>query len=475
MSVLHRSPCNSPGSRSLRIRILLPGAGRRQHGRTAARTRRSPTDHVGRRHPGERRPGGRTRRLPAPRPLRTASTDLGRHDFGFSDPNDGSRRATSRPIRTRCSTSASRRRSTNGDRTWARLTSWPAVPAHRFRQLVSVSGGYGRLAEFRANPTCMGRLCPTSPSSCRTAAAGHRGVDLEHGRQRQHDHGQRGRPSNDAPVRPVTRRATGEDVHCLRRRRPTLALPRRHHDPKTPQLRRIVWRQREDHVAAPAGGIVFLPTYAGRLNSLADRLDWQPGRPQLRVRCRPPIARHGHTPASRFQVQDDGGTANGGGDTDPTPHDGLEVTAIPGSDRERRQDDDAPTKIRLNHAGQRADFGFTTPATLAAIVLANVLITTPAAAQGTSASTASINRPIRPSLFGRRHRGGQVDLQAGRQQVRHGPRRAPPFQARTTATGVPPNVNIDPTPNVITVNVTSVNDAAVGTSSTTSSAFEDQS
>ena len=194
---------------------------------------------------------------------------------------------------------------------------------------------------------------------------------------------------------------------------------------------------------------------AGQFVTLAEikagKLVWSPG-----TTC------HGTNYASfTFQVQDDGGTANGGVDLDPTPN-----TITRQRDRGQRRsgghDKTVTTLEDTAYTFTAADFGFSDPerhrrptrcsavkiTTLpgaGSLTLNGVAVTAGqfVSAWPTSrpASSRSRRRPT-PTATGYASFTFQVQDDGG------------------TANG---GVDLDPTPNTMTVNVTAVNDAPAGT------------
>ena len=156
-----------------------------------------------------------------------------------------------------------------------------------------------------------------------------------------------------------------------------------------------------------------------------------------------------------FQVRDDGGTANGGVDLDPTPNTmTVNVTAVndapAGTDKTVTTDEDVPYTFTA------ADFGFTDPNDSPANALASVVISTlPGAgsltlsgggfAAGTEISLANIT-------------AGNLKF-LGAANAFGSPYASFTFQVRDNGGTASGGVDLDPTPNTITVNVTPVNDA----------------
>ena len=160
-----------------------------------------------------------------------------------------------------------------------------------------------------------------------------------------------------------------------------------------------------------------------------------------------------------FQVQDDGGTANGGADLDPTPNTiTVNVTSVndapAGTDKAVTMLEDGTYTVAA------ADFGFSDPLDSPANNFLAVKIATLPAAGSLKLNGAAVT-------------AGQVvtvtDVAANKLTF------APPANAKGTGyasftfqvqdDGGTANggADLDPTPNTITVNVTSVNDAPAGT------------
>jgi Ca2+-binding RTX toxin-like protein len=172
--------------------------------------------------------------------------------------------------------------------------------------------------------------------------------------------------------------------------------------------------------------------------------------------------------AFTFQVQDDGGTANGGVDLDPTPRT-LTVNVTPVNDAPLGASTTVTTLEDTPYTFTTSDFGFTDPNDSPANSFTAVEITTlPTAGTLTDNGTAVA--------------AGQyvilADLAAGKLVF------TPAANANGTSYGsftfqvqddggtVNGGVDLDPTPKTLTVNVTPVNDAPLG-ASTTVTALED--
>jgi len=163
-----------------------------------------------------------------------------------------------------------------------------------------------------------------------------------------------------------------------------------------------------------------------------------------------------------FQVQDDGGTVNGGIDTDPTPKT-LTVNVTPVNDAPAGADNSKTINEDASYTFATSDFGFTDPNDSPANSLLAVQITTLASAgtltdnglavtAGQSVSAADIASGFLMFTPAANANGSNYSQFTFQVQDDGG-----------TANG---GVDTDPTPNTFTLNVTSVNDAPVGTSGT---------
>ena len=163
-----------------------------------------------------------------------------------------------------------------------------------------------------------------------------------------------------------------------------------------------------------------------------------------------------------FQVQDNGGTANGGVDTDPTPKTmTVNVTAV--NDPPVGTSKTVTTTEDTAYTFSVADFGFSDPNDNPANSLLAVKITTlptvgtltdngVAVTAGTFVSVADIS-------------GGKLKFTPAANA--NGASYASfTFQVQDNGGTANGGVDTDPTPKTITVNVTSVNDPPVGTSKT---------
>ena len=164
-----------------------------------------------------------------------------------------------------------------------------------------------------------------------------------------------------------------------------------------------------------------------------------------------------------FQVQDDGGTDDGGIDLDPSANTiTLDVTSV--NDAPSGSDDTITILEDGSHVFVTADFGFSDPNDSPADAFASVKITTLPTAGALELDGG--RRDPQPGDQRGRHRGRQAGLQPGRQRQRPQLRRASPSRCRTTVAPTTVAIDLDPSANTITVNVTSVNDAPSGSDDT---------
>jgi VCBS repeat-containing protein len=163
-----------------------------------------------------------------------------------------------------------------------------------------------------------------------------------------------------------------------------------------------------------------------------------------------------------FRVQDNGGTANGGVDLDPTPNT-MTVNVTPVNDAPAGTNNTVAAVEDGQYTFTAADFGFTDPSDTPGNALQSVLITTlPGAgtltlsgggfAAGTDITVADIN-------------AGNLKF-APAANASGSPYTTFTFQVRDDGGTANSGVDLDPTPNTMTVNVTPVNDAPAGTDNT---------
>jgi VCBS repeat-containing protein len=177
-----------------------------------------------------------------------------------------------------------------------------------------------------------------------------------------------------------------------------------------------------------------------------------------------PAANGSGTPYTSFtfQVQDDGGTANGGVDLDPSANTlTINVTAI----------NDAPagtnnTVTMLEDATRAftvADFGFTDPTDAPANTLQSVLITTLPAAGTITLNGVGITAGAEIAVAN--ITAGQLAFTPAA-NASGTPYTSFTFQVRDNGGTANGGVDLDATPNTLTINVTALNDAPAGTNTT---------
>ena len=207
--------------------------------------------------------------------------------------------------------------------------------------------------------------------------------------------------------------------------------------------------------AIPAGGALELsgvPVTAGQEIAVADI-------PNLIYV--PPFNVAGNAADSfTFQVKDDGGTANTGVDTDPTPNtmtfDIIQVNDEPaGTDNTVTALEDTPLAFNA------ADFGFTDPMDIPANNLQSVIITT-LPADGVLALSGV------PVIAGQEIAVADIpNLTFTAAADEYGAGYADfTFQVRDDGGTANGGVDLDATPNTMTIDVTEVNDAPAGTDNT---------
>ena len=161
-----------------------------------------------------------------------------------------------------------------------------------------------------------------------------------------------------------------------------------------------------------------------------------------------------------FQVRDNGGTANGGVDTDQSPNT-ITIDVAPINDAPEGTDNTVTTNEDTDYVFNAADFGFTDPNDVPANTLQSVIITTlpvngvlelsgVAVVAGQEISVADIPN-LTFSPLANEHGAGYADFT---------------FQVRDNGGTANGGVDLDPTPNTMTIDVNSVNDAPEGTDNT---------
>jgi len=179
-----------------------------------------------------------------------------------------------------------------------------------------------------------------------------------------------------------------------------------------------------------------------------------------------PMARR--TPASRFQVQDNGGTVNGGVDLDQSPNTiTVNVTAV--NDAPSGADKTVTTLEDTAYTFTAADFGFSdssdSPAnTLLAVKVSTLLTAGTLANNGVAVTTGQFVSVanINSGLF-------KFTPAVNANGLNYA---SFTFQVQDNGGTVNGGVDLDQSPNTITVNVTSVNDAPAGANNTVT-ALED--
>ena len=162
-----------------------------------------------------------------------------------------------------------------------------------------------------------------------------------------------------------------------------------------------------------------------------------------------------------FQVRDDGGTANGGVDTDITPN-AITIDITPINDAPAGADNTVTTLEDTDYTFSGADFGFTdpddvsSPNNLQSIIIntlplnGTLLLSGVAITAGQEISAANLtNLTFRPAA--NENGSGYADFT---------------FQVRDDGGTAFGGVNLDPTPNTMTIDVTSVNDEPAGADNT---------
>ena len=163
-----------------------------------------------------------------------------------------------------------------------------------------------------------------------------------------------------------------------------------------------------------------------------------------------------------FQVQDDGGTANGGVDLDQSPNTiTINVTSV--NDAPAGTDKTVTTLEDTAYTFTAADFGFSDPNDTPANTLLAVKITHAAGCR--HARRQRRGRDRRPVRLRGRHHGRQAEVHPGGQRQWAG-YASFTFQVQDNGGTANGGVDLDQSPNTITVNVTSVNDAPAGTDKT---------
>ncbi len=161
-----------------------------------------------------------------------------------------------------------------------------------------------------------------------------------------------------------------------------------------------------------------------------------------------------------FQVKDDGGTANGGVDTDQSPNT-ITIDVDPINDAPEGTDNTVTTLEDTDYTFSAADFGFTDPAETIANNFQSVIITTLPATGNLLLSGVAVTAGQEilatdiPNLtftpVANEYGTGYTDFT---------------FQVRDDGGTVGGGIDLDATPNTMTIDVTSVNDEPDGTDNT---------
>ncbi|MEM1107089.1 MAG: LamG-like jellyroll fold domain-containing protein [Planctomycetota bacterium] len=172
--------------------------------------------------------------------------------------------------------------------------------------------------------------------------------------------------------------------------------------------------------------------------------------------------------AFTFQVRDDGGTANGGVDTDPTPNT-LTIDVNPVNDAPTGTDNTINTDEDTDYVFAAADFGFSDPvegdslsAVIVTTLVTNGTLYLDADADGAidTGETVSASQVIT-----------NTDLAAGRLKFKPATNAngvgydSFTFQVRDDGGNANGGVDTDPTPNTLDINVNAINDDPINTGS----------
>ncbi|HKY42034.1 MAG TPA: cadherin-like domain-containing protein, partial [Pyrinomonadaceae bacterium] len=158
-----------------------------------------------------------------------------------------------------------------------------------------------------------------------------------------------------------------------------------------------------------------------------------------------------------FQVQDDGGTANGGVDLDQSPNT-MTINVIAVNDEPAGTDNTVVTNEDTTYTFAAAEFGFTDPNDTPANALAAVKITTVA----TNGTLTLNGLPVTPGQF-----VAVADINAGNLKFvpdaneNGSPYATFTFQVQDNGGTANGGVDLDQSPNTMTINVAAVNDAPV--------------
>ena len=182
---------------------------------------------------------------------------------------------------------------------------------------------------------------------------------------------------------------------------------------------------------------------------------------QARLHARPPTPTAAGYASFTFQVHDDGGTANGGVDLDPTANTiTIDVTSRSTTPR-RAPTRRSPSPRTTRHTFTAADFGFTDPTTRRNSLRRSVT-TLPGAGSLTYDGVAVTAGDL---VIGRRHRAGKLGSRPAADANGTG-YACFTFQVQDDGGTANGGVDLDPSANTITIDVTQCNDAPAGTDNT---------
>jgi hypothetical protein len=158
-----------------------------------------------------------------------------------------------------------------------------------------------------------------------------------------------------------------------------------------------------------------------------------------------------------FQVQDNGGTANGGIDTDPTPRT-LTLNVVPVNDPPSGEDNAITLNEDAPYTFAAADFGFSDPVDAPANLLKAVVLTTLPASGVLQLNgvTVTATQAVPAAELSKLTFTPAIN--------EHGsPYASFTFQVQDDGGTADGGIDTDPTPNTMTLHVTPVNDAPAGT------------
>jgi Domain of unknown function (DUF4347)/Bacterial Ig domain/Beta-propeller repeat/Bacterial cadherin-like domain len=163
-----------------------------------------------------------------------------------------------------------------------------------------------------------------------------------------------------------------------------------------------------------------------------------------------------------FQVQDDGGTAGGGADLDPTPNT-ITIDVTPVNDAPAGTDKTLTALEDTEYVFSALDFGFTDPADGVPDALAAVRIASLPAAGSLALSGVAVAAGQSISAGDIAAGNLRFTLAAGANGAAYA---SFTFQVQDDGGTAGGGADLDPTPNTIVVDVTAVNDAPAGTDKT---------